>query len=71
MYFFREDNNHILNFAWHTYSKAISDTLLMILWTDNMNSGLNRYNPDTVWAKKTKILSILVDNLSSTEENKI
>lgn len=71
MYFFREDNNHIYNFARHTYSKSIADILLSILRCDNMNSGLNRFNPETVWSKKTKILSILVENLNSQEENKI
>lgn len=71
MFFFREDNNHILNFARHSYSKSIADVLLSILRCDNMNSGLNRFNPEIVWGKKTKILSILVENLNSQEENKI
>ncbi len=46
MYLFREDNNRILDFARHTYSKSISEILLNILKVDNMNSGLNRYNPE-------------------------
>lgn len=71
MYLFREDNTHILNFAKHTYSKSIADLLLLILRCDNMASGLNRYNVEKVWAKKVQILQILIENLQSSEQNKL
>ncbi len=71
MYLFRDDNSHILNFARHTYSKSIAELLTNILKADSMNSGLNRYNVEHVWAKKIQILQILIENLKSTEENKI
>lgn len=71
MYLFRDDNNHLLNFAKHTYSKSISELLTNILKVDNMNSGLNRYNVEHVWAKKVAVLQILVENLQSSEPNKL
>ena len=71
MYLFREDNSHILNFARHTYSKSIAELLTNILKADNMNSGLNRFSAEKVWGKKVQILQILIENLNSTEENKI
>ena len=56
MYLFSDENNHILNFARHSYSKSIADILSNILRCDNMNSGLNRFNAEKVWAKKKQVL---------------